>query len=52
MAMNSTCWSSRELTRSIARRIAEANGGTLTLRSRAGEGTVATLSLPAAPGAP
>ena len=36
----------------IARRIAEANGGTLTLRSRAGEGTVATLSLPAAPGAP
>ena len=32
----------------IARRIAEANGGSLTLRSRAGEGTVATLSLPAA----
>ena len=32
----------------IARRIAEAHGGTLALRSREGEGTVATLSLPAA----
>jgi signal transduction histidine kinase len=35
----------------IARRIAEAHGGTLTLRSRESEGTVATLSLPAAAGA-
>ena len=36
----------------IARRIAEAHGGTLVLRSQDGEGTVATLSLPAARGAP
>jgi signal transduction histidine kinase len=36
----------------IARRIVEAHGGTLVLRSRGGEGTLATLSLPAAPGAP
>lgn len=36
----------------IARRIAEAHGGTLALSSREGEGTVATLSLPAASGAP
>jgi signal transduction histidine kinase len=35
----------------IARRIAEAHGGTLVLRSREGEGTVATLRLPVAPGA-
>jgi len=35
----------------IARRIAEAHGATLALVSREGEGTVATLSLPAAPGA-
>jgi two-component system sensor histidine kinase AtoS len=35
----------------IARRIVESHGGTLVLRSRDGEGTVATLSLPAAPGA-
>jgi signal transduction histidine kinase len=35
----------------IARRIAEAHGGTLVLRSRDGEATVATLSLPADPGA-
>jgi signal transduction histidine kinase len=35
----------------IARRIVESHGGTLVLRSRNGEGTVATLSLPAAPGA-
>jgi len=34
----------------IARRIAEAHGGRLVLRSQAGEGTVATLSLPAASG--
>jgi signal transduction histidine kinase len=32
----------------IARRIAEAHGGRLVLRSREGEGTEATLSLPAA----
>jgi len=32
----------------IARRIAEAHGGTLVVRSRAGAGTEATLSLPAA----
>jgi signal transduction histidine kinase len=36
----------------IARRIAEAHGGTLALSSREGEGTVATLSLPAVSGAP
>jgi len=35
----------------IARRIVEAHGGTLDLQSREGEGTLATLSLPAA-GAP
>jgi signal transduction histidine kinase len=35
----------------IARRIVESHGGTLVLRSRDGEGTVAALSLPAAPGA-
>jgi signal transduction histidine kinase len=35
----------------IARRIAEAHGGTLVLRSREGEGTVATLRLPVARGA-
>jgi signal transduction histidine kinase len=35
----------------IARRIAEGHGGTLLLRSREGEGTVATLRLPVAPGA-
>ena len=35
----------------IARRIAESHGGTLLLRSREGEGTVATLSLPAVPAA-
>jgi signal transduction histidine kinase len=34
----------------IARRIVEAHRGTLVLRSREGEGTVATLHLPAAPG--
>jgi len=34
----------------IAHRIVEAHGGTLVLRSREGEGTVATLRLPAAPG--
>jgi signal transduction histidine kinase len=34
----------------IARRIAEAHGGTLVLRSREGEGTVATLRLPAIDG--
>jgi signal transduction histidine kinase len=33
----------------IARRIVEAHGGTLAVRSREGEGTVATLSLPAGP---
>jgi signal transduction histidine kinase len=32
----------------IARRIVEAHGGTLDLQSREGEGTLATLSLPAA----
>ncbi len=32
----------------IARRIAEAHGGKLVLRSREGQGTEATLSLPAA----
>ena len=32
----------------IARRIVEAHGGTLVLQSREGEGTLATLSLPAA----
>ncbi len=32
----------------IARRIVEAHGGTLALQSREGEGTVATLSVPAA----
>jgi len=36
----------------IARRIAEGHGGTLLLTSRAGEGTAATLSLPAAPAEP
>jgi len=35
----------------IARRIAEAHGGRLVLRSRVGEGTVATASLPAVRGA-
>jgi len=35
----------------IARRIAEAHGGTVFLRSREGEGTVATLVLPAHGGA-
>jgi len=35
----------------IARRIAEAHGGTVFLRSREGEGTVATLALPLRPGA-
>ena len=35
----------------IARRIVEAHGGTLPLRSHEGEGTVATLSLPVAHGA-
>jgi signal transduction histidine kinase len=35
----------------IARRIVEAHGGTLLLRSHEGEGTVATLSLPVAHGA-
>jgi signal transduction histidine kinase len=35
----------------IARRIVEAHEGTLVLRSHDGEGTVATLALPAAPGA-
>jgi len=34
----------------IARRIVEAHGGTLAVRSREGAGTVATLHLPAAPG--
>lgn len=34
----------------IARRIAEAHGGTVAIRSGAGEGTAATLSLPAASG--
>jgi signal transduction histidine kinase len=34
----------------IARRIVEAHGGTLTIRSREGEGTVASLSLPTGPG--
>ena len=34
----------------IARRIVEAHGGKLALRSREGEGTVATLSLPATAG--
>jgi len=33
----------------IARRIAEAHGGTVSLRSREGEGTVATLALPVRP---
>ena len=33
----------------IARRIVEAHGGTLALRSREGEGTVATICVPAAP---
>ncbi len=36
----------------IARRIAEAHGGTVFLRSREGEGTVATLVLPQGGGAP
>lgn len=31
---------------SIARTLAEAHGGTLTLESRVGEGTTATLTLP------
>jgi two-component system sensor histidine kinase KdpD len=35
----------------IARHLAEANGGTLTLAGRPGGGTVARLELPAAPGA-
>lgn len=35
----------------IARRIAEAHGGALFLQSRGGEGTLATLSLPAGSGA-
>jgi signal transduction histidine kinase len=34
----------------IARRIVEAHGGTLALASRQGEGTVATIVLPAVPG--
>jgi signal transduction histidine kinase len=33
----------------IARRIVEAHGGTLVLRSREDEGTVATISLPGGP---
>jgi len=33
----------------IARRIAEAHGGTLAVRSREGEGTLASLSLPVGP---
>ncbi len=33
----------------IARRIVESHGGTLTVRSREGEGTVARISLPAGP---
>lgn len=36
----------------IARRIVEAHGGTLVLESREAEGTVATISLPGAPGCP
>ncbi len=34
----------------ITRRIVEAHGGTLAIRSREGEGTVATVSLPAGVG--